>query len=177
MRVANAAWNLVNAQQFKDWKRYAETIDLIHPKTGAVYHPTAKNAFVSHALKLLQIDSQTEVPLDPPSVSFSGDSIEVTVCDSSQDFFGCDSAETISLCASGPNQSSVVTEILVQKLKNCRRTPTQQYRSVGFIQFSDNCLTYEIPLEPGLYSCAYRFVQRFTGQSTRKVVLGVYEVR
>lgn len=176
MRAANEAWNAVDARQFRDWKRYADTIKLTHPATGKVYHPTAKNAFVSNALKLLQIDPCAELPLDPPAVSFSGDSIDVSVCDASQDFFGCDSASTISLCSSGPNQPNTVTEVLVQKLKNCRRTPTKQYRSMGFIQFTEDCLSHEIPLEPGIYSCAYRFVNRTTGQSTKKVVLGTFEV-
>jgi len=176
MRAANQAWNAVNAEQFAAWKRYAETIELKHPKTGAIRHPSAKNAFVSNALKLLQANSQASIPLDPPATSFCGDVIEVRVCDASQDFFGCDAASTIAFCASGPNQANILTELLVQRLKNCRRTPTRQYRSMGFFQFTEDRLSVEISLEPGLYSCAYRFVEGNTGQATEKVVLGTHEV-
>lgn len=176
MRAANEAWNKVDAQQFQAWKRYAETIRLTHPKTGAAYHPTAKNAFVSLAIKLLQVDPSAEVPLDPPRLSFSGDCIELWVCEASSDFFGCGPSGALCLCASAPNQPNVITEVLVQRLKNCRRSPTQQYRSVGFVQFGPEGLCHEIPLEPGLYSLAYRFVERTTGQMAPKVVLGTYEV-
>lgn len=176
MKTANEAWNLVDAAQFKAWKKYADTIKLTHPKTKAVYHPTAKNAFVSNALKLLQIDPQANVPLNPPAVSFGGDSIRVSVCEATKDFFGYGPSSTLTFCASGPNKPNTATEILVQKLKNCRRTPTKQYRSMGFVQFVEDDLSHDLTLEPGLYSCAYRFVNCATGQSTHKVVLGTFEV-
>lgn len=73
----------------------------------------------------------------------------------------------VQFLASGPNSADVVTEILVQKLPNIRRSPTKFYKSTAIHQFLPGALTFDLELEPGVYVFAYRFIQATTGLCTR----------
>ena len=79
--------------------------------------------------------------------------------------------------ASGPNAEGVVTELLTQRLKSRLRTPgADRYRTAGFVAFAAGALEAAVPVGPGAWACAVRFVRRDTGQETAVVPLGIVEV-
>ena len=78
--------------------------------------------------------------------------------------------------ASAANEPDTVTELMVQKLPNPRRKPTKQYTAAAFVQFTAGALTYDLPLDPGTYSLAYRFIRLSTGQSTLRLLAGLITV-
>ena len=84
---------------------------------------------------------------------------------------------SVTFTASAPNGLSVQTEMLVQRLARPNRKPGKSdYRMKGFKQFISSSLSLTIPLTPGTYSCAFRFVQGLTGQQTPLVVVGTVTV-
>ena len=85
-------------------------------------------------------------------------------------------ASGVRFAATSANSAGVVTELLVQPLKNVRRAPGKFYKSTAFVTFASGSLTYDLPLNPGAYAFAYRFVNPTTGQATGERLLGVVEV-
>lgn len=162
---ANTLWNDLSLPEVEAWRRYALTVVHRDPVSGKQYSPTAKNVFVALATKLLQMDPSGEVSRFPPSGEFVGDALLVSVSAG---------ASGLVFTASGSNSAGVVTELLVQKLVNIRRSPTSFYKSAAFVSFSG--LPVELSFEPGVYACAYRFVESATGRMTGVWTLGVVEV-
>ncbi len=78
--------------------------------------------------------------------------------------------------ADRPNGLGSVTELLVQRLANARRSPTDRYTSAAFARFVPGGLTAFLPLEPGVYALATRPVLATTGQMRGLSPLGVLEV-
>ena len=80
----------------------------------------------------------------------------------------------VSFAASGDNTSGTLTELLVQPLKNIRRLPGRDYKSLAFHAFDGSALF--VDLEPGAYAFAFRFVRSSTGQATMLMPIGVADV-
>ena len=165
MVQANAAWNELSLAQVEAWRVYADGLSRVEPVTLQRYSPTAKNAFVGLATKFLQIDPLGTIPVWPPSSDFVGDSLKVTVAASSGG---------VLFAASGDNTSDTLTELLVQPLKNIRRLPGRDYKSLAFHSFDGSPVF--VALEPGAYAFAFRFVRASTGQATILMPIGVAEV-
>ncbi len=78
----------------------------------------------------------------------------------------------VTFTASAPNAPGVITELLLQPLPSPNRTPKpRDYRTQAFVAFTPENLTATIPVEPGCYAAAYRFVDPATGRSTMLVAL------
>ena len=75
--------------------------------------------------------------------------------------------------ATGPNTPGTVTELLLQKLVNIRRSAGVQYKSMAFVEFGVEAV---VPVEPGAYVPAYQFVEAATGRVTGLIVLPRIEV-
>lgn len=166
-KAAIAVWNELDLAQFQAWQRYAEGIDKRDPITGKQYSPTAKTAFIGLSTKVLQIDPQASIPVLPPTEELIADAMVLGV--------GA-TATGVTFTATGSNAADTSTEILFQKLLNVRRSPSTFYKSLLFHRFTLAEPTLEVPLEPGVYAFAYRFVRPTTGQTTLMHKLGVIEV-
>ena len=80
----------------------------------------------------------------------------------------------LEIHASEPNSSGTTTEIMGQKLANPRRLPGPFYKSALFHAFTSGGSAF-VPLGPGSYALAHRFVEVATGQSVDSLLLGVVE--
>lgn len=162
---AGAAWNELTLAEVEVWRSYTESIYRTDEVTGQRYHPTAKNAFVGLAVKFLQITPEGEIPRLPPTTDLIPDALEVTVAAI---------PGGVSFTANGSNSEGVLTELLLQRLKNIRCKAGKVYKSLVFHDFTGEPL--EGPLEPGAYGFAFRFVRPATGQATEYRRIGVLEV-
>ena len=167
MREANRLFNTMTEAQADAWTRYGEAHPRRDPMSGTRYAPAAKNIFSGLTCKLLQVDTDAEVPLLPPTGSFVGDGVRVVVEPG---------ASLLAFAASGPNRPGVLTELMIQPLKNVRCKPQKFYKSHGFIHFEEGSLVAVVPVEPGVYACMIQFVERATGRVAGKVPLGKIEV-
>lgn len=162
---AGTAWNELTLAEVEAWRSYAGSIYRTDEVTGQRYHPTAKNAFVGLAVKFLQITPEGVIPRLPPTTGLMPDALDVLV----EPIPG-----GVSFTATGSNSEGILTELLVQRLKNIRCKPGKVYKSLVFHDFAGEPL--EGPLEPGAYGFAYRFVRPATGQATEYYRIGVLEV-
>ncbi len=167
MTAAMAAYNSLNRAQALDWNRAAEMLIAVSETSGKATNPTGQNMFLALASKYLQIHPGGSVPLVPPTEAFTSDNVVPTIVGS---------AGAIVFTANEPNTPPAVTEFLIQKLKNERRTPTLAYRSAGFHAFAAGSLTYPLTVPAGWYAVAYRCVNGATGQMGLTMPLGVVEV-
>ena len=167
LKTVAAAWSVLGAAEARAWAAYAARIEKRDPVSGTAYSPSGYNAFSGLALRLVQMDASAAIPALPPSGRFGGDGVSV----------GCGAATgAVRFSASGANAPGVVTELLVQRLANVRRTPTGQYKSMSFVGFVAGDLSADVPVEAGTYACACRFVERLTGRATGLTPLGVVTV-
>ncbi len=164
---ATAAWNGLTADQAQAWNRYAATVERHGSLSGEAYTPTGFCTFTGLATKVLQANPEASIPVDPPTSAFEGDSVLVAA----------EAAEgAVRFAASGANAAGVVTELMLQKLANVRRKPTTRYGSAAFVAYAQGALAHDVPVEPGVYACAYRFVRAATGQATLPQPVGVVVV-
>ncbi len=168
MTKAAKTYKGLTESQGNAWEAYGATLIRHNPITGQTYTSTGINAFVELATKFLQVTPGGTIPLTPPSTPFTGDGITITV-----------EAGTSALVfeASASNTGGVKTELLVQKLDsiNCKPDPGA-YRSRAFTAFSEDPPEETIPVAPGVYACAYRFVKIATGEATELVTLAPLSV-
>ncbi|QYK56558.1 MAG: hypothetical protein KF733_03540 [Fimbriimonadaceae bacterium] len=167
LRRANEAWNTLSAAEVEAWWHYADTLRRVDRVTGQEYSPTAKNVFVGLASKVSQVDPLAPVPRVPPAAEFLGDTVGLTVT-------GVPGGARFT--AGAANGADTTTEILVQRLANVRRRPTGRYVHGAFHTFTPGSLSYDLPLAPGVYALAFRFVRPSTGEMSGLRRLGVVEV-
>ncbi|MCW5947255.1 MAG: hypothetical protein KIT74_09530 [Fimbriimonadales bacterium] len=168
MKAAAEVWNSLTIEQVEAWRRYGETQRRVDPVTLKEYTQTANTAFVGLSTKFLQASPGGAIPLLPPVSEFIGDSIVLTVAPVSPG--------VVRFAASGPNAPDVITEIMMQRLPNIRRSPKPFYASAAFHVFESGALEFDMELDAGVYAFAYRFVRLSTGQSVEPWLLGVVEV-
>lgn len=157
---ASATFKGLTSAQVTQWANYAATIVRHNPVNGTAYNPAANTIFVALASKFLQITLNGTIPVTPPSSAFAGDTIAVTAAGASG---------SVTFTASGTNTK---TELLLQRLPSANRTPSAKgYRSKRFVAFAGTGLTSNVPVAPGIYVPAYRFVNTLTGQDTGLIIL------
>lgn len=189
LKAVAAVWSEFGAAEAQAWNGYAATIEKRDGVTGVAYSPSGYNAFSALAYRILQMDPTAAVPHWPPTGTFLGDSVVVSVSSVAQaslpanpDIAGTEACTTgdhagfLTFAASAPNAPGVVTELMLQRLVNVRRTPTAQYKSAAFVAFDTTHLSASVPVEPGIYASAYRFVERATGRTSGMQTLGVVTV-
>lgn len=158
LALANAAWRSLTPAQVAAWQVYCLGLTEDNPATGLPLTPQAPHVFLGYATKLLQMNPAAQVPLDPPSTPFYGDSVQVGV-----------SAVPggLRVTALTPNAPGVTTEILVQKLRQVNNRPqAKSYKTSAFKAFAVGSMSVDLPLGPGAYAVAIRFVDTATGRKT-----------
>ena len=158
MIQAKDAWLGLDVEQVRAWRAFAKQIHRVNPVDGTEYSPIAYNAFIMLATRFLQANPMGEIPVWPPEEEFAGDEVVLKVNKASP--------TAVQFLASGPNSPDVVTEILVQKLPNIRRSPTKFYKATAIRQFLTGQLNFNLELPAGVYVFAYRFIQATTGLCT-----------
>ena len=166
LKKASTAFAGLTAPQNAAWQTYAQT-RFVKSKSGADVHPSAYSAFVGLYTKLLQVNPAGTPPSTPPATEFAGDTVTVTIAGASG---------RINFTGNKANATNVVTELLIQPLRNIYRKPTGNYPSKAFFPFASGGLTTSLLLPAGAYAVAIRFVNSATGQETDKILLGSVSV-
>lgn len=166
---ASKTYESLTTTQATAWKNYANSITKTDPVSGKSYHPTAVSVFVEYATKFLQLNPSGTIPLMPPTSDFLGDSITLLV--------ESESPGVLLFTASGANVAGVTTELLVQRIANANRTPSNgQYRHAAWKAFTSGSLTQQVSVSAGYYAAGYRFVKNSTGEATEMIPLPVTAV-
>ena len=142
--LVTEAWAALTRSEYSAWVAYAEG----KPQSGY-------NLFLTLGLKIVQISALAPIPTLPPTETFTSDSVQMTLSVSPGE---------LTLHASHANAPGVVTELLLQRLPNPRRAVTGNYVSMAFVAFAPGALAHSLPVEPGWWVVAYRFVDAATGQ-------------
>ena len=159
---ATRAFHSLTGAQYAAWEAYAESLTYHDATTNHEETPSPIGLFVGMATKFLQVNPLSPIPLLPPSADFAGDTISVT-------FAAGSASGEVTVTASGPNASGVVTELQLQRLTGPGRRPRKNgYRTQAFNEFTAGPgLTVDLAdLTPGYYAAAYRFVEKATGRDT-----------
>lgn len=168
-RTAAKTYAALSSSQVTAWKDFANTITRTDPVSGQSYHPLAINVFIELTTKFLQLTPTGSIPLTPPTSSFIGDSITLSVTNPSTGI--------LRFTASAGNTVGVTTEILLQKLANGNRTPSSgQYRHSAFKFFTSLSLTQDVTVPAGYYASGYRFIKNATGQATPMIPITTQQV-
>ena len=185
LRIApvSRAWEGLDERAFQAWRRYALRSAWRNPATGAIVTPKAYALFVGLACRARQVDPGVELAaFMPPERPFAGDSVRVVAQASppaKAPFAGTEARATwgvVTLVSSGANAPGVVTEVLAQPLVNARRAVYRdKYVAKLFTAFA-GADEVAVPLAPGAWALAYRFVERATGQDGPLVEMGVVVV-
>lgn len=165
LRVATLAWSLLSPEQAAAWREYAQSLGTREPGGGAVRVPRSQTVFIGLAAKFLQVNPGSSPPVTPPASVFLGDAIGLSV----------EAVEGggVRFTASGPNQGGVVTELLLQRLRNgASLARPSAFRTQGFVAFEEGSLSVVVPASPGWVACGYRFVRASTGQMSPVIVAG-----
>lgn len=157
-RAATTAFRGLTSNQEKAWEAYADTFSDRDDITGKSRRPNAINLFVRYATKFLQVTPGGTIPLAPPTTGFAGDKLLLDVeSDPGQ----------LTITANAANTAGTTTEILIQRLASPNRNPQPgAYRHAAFKVFTSGSLSVVIPVTPGHYSVAARYVSVATGQDT-----------
>lgn len=166
-RAATAVWRELTLPEIEAWRAYASRQFRTDPVTETRYAMSARTAFTGLATKFLQINPEGSVPRLPPVSDFAGDELTLSVTPI---------AGGLHFTASEANTPGTETELLIQPLPNIRCAPKAFYRSAGFVEFTAGSLGQDVPLPVGGYAVAFRFVRVESGQATREVKIGIFEV-
>ncbi len=166
-RQAVQLFQTLTAAQRQQWNDYASKLMIRDPETGKSRRRRGFQVYAGLSSKFLQVNPVGTVPNTPPTTPLVKDAITITVAGA---------VGKITYTASAANTTNVTTEFCVQKLANSARKAGRQFTSKGFFQFVVGTLTRDITLTPGSYVCAYRFVNKLTGQELPLVNLGTFTV-
>jgi len=167
MKQASQTWAAISNAEAEAWNAYAATLRHHNPLTGQAYAPAGFNVFVGLATKVLQITPEAEIPRTPPAQDFLGDQTTLTATSL---------PAAIRLTASGPNSEGTLTEILLQRMVNIKRSITKDFKTTAFVAFTTENPTHDFYVQSGAYAIAYRFVDPSTGQATLPQLVGKVEV-
>lgn len=161
---AAAGYQTLTPAQAQAWREYARTLDPKQAEGGRSLGPSGQQVYTRYANKILQIDSQAEVPSTPPAGVFPGDGVRI---------LAERTAAGVRFHADAANRPGVVTELLAQRLASpLRRTYLEKYRTLGFHAFDENGDSVDYSLTPGTWAFAFRFVEAATGRTTLVYELG-----
>lgn len=167
LKDAAALWSSLEPDEAQAWNLYARGLTRRNPVSGRTYAPTGFNTFSGYAMTLLHLDPESEIPALPPDAPFEGDAVRVALLRK---------PGAARFVADAPNSDGIVTELLLQRLATPRRSPTRQYRTAGFVAFAAGGLSRDVPVEPGTYAGAARFIERATGRVAGMRTLGMVTV-
>jgi hypothetical protein len=161
-------WKTLTPAQHRAWRDYAATVTRFHSYGGPPYSPPPHTLFIALGSKFLQVNPDGDIPLLPPAYPFFGDTVRVSAAGE---------PGAVVFTATGPNADGILTELLLQPLLHAGRKPKATlYRAESFVAFAPGSLTAAIPVAPGAYAPAYRFVNSLTGQEANRVDLEVLSV-
>ncbi len=150
------------------WEAYAAAHPVTDKLSGEKYTPTAINLYNALTSKFFQITPNGNAPVLPPAAAFTGDSLTLTALPGDNE---------VSFRATAANAAGVKTELLLQPLVSRTRKPAPgKYASYGFTTFAAAGHAVGVPVAPGFYAPAYRYVNPATGQVTSIVPLPTIEV-
>src|SRR5262249_45959272 len=146
LKAAAQAYKALTPEQAAAWQEYARTRLRRTPTAAHPYTPAPFHAFMTLALKYLQLHPGDTPPALPPAEAFLGEGIKI----------GAEAVpEGIVWTASAENAPHVVTELLALRLTSLRAQRTaEKYRTQAFVTFTDSALTFTTPLAPALYAPA-----------------------
>ncbi|MCW5937608.1 MAG: hypothetical protein KIT11_09920 [Fimbriimonadaceae bacterium] len=109
-----------------------------------------------------------EPPRLPPASPFGGDAVAVTVAAL---------PEALRYAADRANAEGVVTELMAARVRSALAEPRDRdYRILGRARFVEGGLDVDVPVPPGRYAVAVRFVKIATGQASAVLRLGTASV-
>lgn len=190
--IASQGWKGLSDEAFAAWQAF-----------GVSSGRAAYNVHMGLTRKWLAVHNGGTPPTMPPTGPFFGDAVQLQVTPSSsgsswrggrgerleqEEAPACvppspaPSSMTnhieegvLTLVSDRPNSPGVVTEILVQRIPHARRKPkARDWKTAGYFAFGSAPVA--IPLAPGAYAVAYRFVNSATGQATAMAELGSVEL-
>ena len=200
MKVANAVYWSMTQREVDAWTRWGIENPRTDPITGVVYSSDSRNAFCGLALKILQIDPDAELPRLPPSGRFVRQRLTLTVEPVGSHSLplgrgrgGAESPEVgeatptlpspegegspaLRLTVSAPTRPGLLVEFKVQPLKHILCKPQKFYKSYGFVAFTADGLSVDLPLPPGAYAVAAQQVEPSTGLTAGFTPLGKFEI-
>ena len=155
MMRASEGWKSLSAAQATAWRTYAAML----PGERSAFQ-----VFVGTVTKYLQVHpTASALPAAPTSIFF-GDSIVVTASGGTG---------VINFSSPSGSRTNVVAELLVQRLAHANRAPkATAYRTQTFATLTAS-VPRPVTLPPGVYACAYRFVNSVTGQSSGIAPCGI----
>lgn len=159
-RKATQQWRTLTANQAEAWRTYASERYHEEEITEQRYRSTGFNAFVALACKWFAVNpNQATAPASPPATPYGGDTITVVP--------DAETPGVITFTASGANNASSTTALLVQKLSGPNSEPTPgAYTIKKYFKFEVGTLATDVTVAPGYYAVAYQFVNTSTGQMT-----------
>lgn len=162
MDEVGGRWADLTDAEFRAWTEFA--------RTGGYAHGWA--AFLGLTSKWLIVNPGARwegvaPPRMPPVGPFYGDNVTLSLGEAEPGETG------LIVQASQGNARGVCTEVVVQRLANARRAVRDRdWRSAGFVEFTDAGLRAEVAVAPGAWAVGYRFVLPATGQQTTLTALG-----
>jgi hypothetical protein len=163
---ATQAYEALPKAKVDAWNAYASQFKTRN-KQGKLREKHGLNVFTGLATKFLQVNPNGAIPQDPPSSDFNGDGASLTVTAGSG---------KLTFTSNLPNSAGVVTELLYQRLANGNRKPGKGYKTGAYVAFAPGSLSRDVPVPPGFYAAAYRFVRTATGQQSEIRTLTVVQV-
>ena len=156
--LSNAArlWATLTDDERARWVAYGESVG----RQGY-------RAYTGLALKYRRLHPDARPPSEPPSEPFFGDNAGISAA-APEGTHGI-----VRFAARRANQPGVAVELLVQRLVVRHRTPKpRDWRSHGFVHFTDGDLAADLELPSGAYALAFRYVSVLDGRETPMADLG-----
>lgn len=160
---AAEAWSALSADAQGTWTQWAAKFRRYSPAKGRVVCPTARSLYIKAALDRWRLDPGLPTPVQAPETAFGGDEIGVFVVLPTRARPG--KPGCVRFESTGANRPGVLTAILLQRLSRAgRNLSPRSLRPMDYVAFSDGCALIDLPVEPGHYAAAYRFVDAGTMQ-------------
>lgn len=170
-------WARLDPAAMARWRSYVQAQSALRAGGGRSA-TNGWNEYFAVGKKLLQIDAQRDLPAEPPTGRFVGDLVQFGVEAYADGDLVPDHLreerppQGVRFVANRGNDEGVLTELTLQGLANGGRLPTARgYRSQGFVAF-EGAGVAEVPVFPGWWACATRFVEAATGRATELVPCG-----
>ena len=164
---SSAFYGALDQEHKDEWRDYAKKLRVTDKHSGAKYSPDAIAAYNSLADRWLAAHKGVGTPpASPPTGSFVPPSTVLTAVASGSQVVFTGTQET---------PPDTIVEFWLQKLPNATRKPSANgYRVVGYAPLEEKGgFKFAVPVKPGPYAGAYRFIQLSTGLATPLVTIPV----